>query len=143
MFSAKELSYLQSQSLIRLGTVAGNGQVDVDVVAFEFDGASFFIGGINLARSRKYKNIAGGQARVSLLADDLATVDPWRPRGLKLHGHATIVRRDAGNFGPGEYFEITPLVSWSWGIEEPVFVDGTFRTHKIVWPSAKAVNGRA
>ena len=143
MFSANELTYLRSQSLMRLGTVAGNGQVDVDAVMFEFDGARFFIGGINLANSRKYKNIAGGQTRVSLLADDLATVEPWQPRGLKGHGHAAIARRDAGHFGPGEYFEITPMVSWSWGIEGPVFEGGRFCTHRITWPSHEVELGRA
>ena len=143
MFSADELSYLQSQRLMRLGTVTGSGQVDVDAVMFEFDGTRFFIGGLNLAHSRKYKNIAGGQTLVSLLADDLATVEPWQPRGLKVHGRAAIVQRDAGHFGPGAYFAVTPLVSWSWGIEGPVFVAGTFCTHKIVWPGVEAGDGRA
>ena len=141
MFSAQELSYLQSQPLMRIGTVAGSGQVDVDAVMFEFDGARFFIGGVNLAGTRKYKNIAGGQTLVSLLVDDLATVQPWEPRGLKVHGRAAIVQRDAGRFGPGAYFAVTPLVSWSWGIEGPVFVAGTFCTHKIVWPGAEAGDG--
>jgi pyridoxamine 5'-phosphate oxidase family protein len=143
MFSAHELSYLQSQPLMRIGTVAGNGQVDVDAVTFEFDGACFFIGGVNLASTRKYKNIAGGQTLVSLLLDDLATVQPWQPRGLKVHGRAVIVQRDAGHFGPGAYFAVTPLVSWNWGVEGPVFDGGKFRTHKIVWPVAEAGDGSA
>jgi pyridoxamine 5'-phosphate oxidase family protein len=143
MFSAHELSYLQSQPLMRIGTVAGNGQVDVDAVMFEFDGARFFIGGVNLASTRKYKNIAGGQTLVSLLLDDLATVQPWQPRGLKVHGRAVIVERDAGRFGPGAYFAVTPLVSWSWGVEGPVFVAGKFSTHKIVWPVAEVCDGGA
>jgi pyridoxamine 5'-phosphate oxidase family protein len=143
MFSAQELSYLQSQPLMRIGTVAGNGQVDVDAAMFEFDGASFFIGGVNLAGTRKYKNIAGGQTLVSLLVDDLVTVQPWQPRGLKVHARAVIVERDTGRFGPGEYFAVTPLVSWSWGVEGPVFVAGKFCTHKIVWSGTEAGDGVA
>ncbi len=42
MFSPQEQAYLQTQMLARLGTVAPDGQPDVDVVGFQFDGTHFY-----------------------------------------------------------------------------------------------------
>ncbi|QBD79064.1 PPOX class F420-dependent oxidoreductase [Ktedonosporobacter rubrisoli] len=124
MFSAQERAYLQSQALARLGTVASNDQTDVDSVAFAFDGERFYIGGYFLENTRKYKNIASGQGKVCLLIDDLKTLEPFEPRGIKLHGDAEIATLQEGFRGPGTYLVITPRVSWSWGIEEPLFQNG-------------------
>lgn len=62
--------------------------------------------------------------------DDLASVDPWHPRGIKLYGTAEIVTRD-GRFGAKEYFAITPTVSWSWGLVG----DDFYTPKKTVWTS--------
>lgn len=132
MFSEQELAYVKSQPLARLGTVSTKGQTDVDAVGFQFDGAHFYIGGIQLPATRKYKNVAAGNNKVSLLIDDLKTIQPWEPRGIKIHGTAEIVQL-AGRFGNGEYLKITPTVSWSWGVEGENFVEGNFKPKKIVW----------
>ena len=132
MFSEQELAFLRSQPLARLGTVAKNGQVDVDAVGFEFDGTHFYVGGHQLSASRKYKNIAAGNHKITLLIDELKSIQPLDPRGIKIHGSAEIVQR-AGRFGPSDYFKITPVVSWSWGIEGEQFKDGRFVPKKIVW----------
>jgi pyridoxamine 5'-phosphate oxidase family protein len=131
MFTEKEITYLKSQPLARLATVSAEGQPDAAAVGFEFDGQAFYIGGHNLPATRKYKNIAQGQAKVALLIDDLITVNPWNPRGIRIYGTAEIVER-AGMLGAGTYFRITALVSWSWNIEGPTFVEGRFVTNKIV-----------
>jgi pyridoxamine 5'-phosphate oxidase family protein len=131
MFEEYERAYVQSQRLARLATVSTTGQPDADAVGFEFDGERFFIGGRDLPRSRKYKNIAGGHQLVSLIIDDLGSTEPWRPRGIKLHGTAEIVTR-AGRFGEREYFAITPRVSWSWGLVG----DDYYAMHKVVWANA-------
>lgn len=133
MFSEAEIAYLESQYLARLATVSGDGQPTADAVGFEFDGARFYIGGINLPASRKYKNVAAGNRKVSLIIDDLASVEPWRPRQIKVHGLAEIVERD-GRFGHKAYLAITPTVSWSFGIEgDENYHAGDFRPKKIVW----------
>lgn len=136
MFSEEELAYLRSQRLARLATVASNGQPTVDAVGFQFDGSHFHVGGRNLPASRKYRNIAAGNLQVALIIDDLASVDPWTPRGIKIHGTAEIVER-VGGFGPGQYFVITPRVSWSWGLLASAF-DGT---HRIAWPGREHPSG--
>src|SRR5258708_19593253 len=88
MFSQQEHTYLQTQLLARLATVEPDGQPDVDVVGFEFDGARFYIGGHQLETTRKYKNIVAGQRKGSLIINDLQTKDPLAPPGIKIHGIA-------------------------------------------------------
>jgi pyridoxamine 5'-phosphate oxidase family protein len=133
MFSEAELTYLKSQYLARLATVSGEDQPTVDAVGFEFDGACFYIGGVALPSSRKYKNVANGHHKVSLIIDDLESVQPWKPRQIKLHGLAEIVEWD-GRFGQKEYLAITPIVSWSFGIEPgEYFQEGEFMPKKIIW----------
>ncbi len=132
MFSQQEQAYLQTQLLARLATIEPDGQPDVDVVGFEFDGARFYIGGHQLEATRKYKNIVAGKRKVSLIIDDLKTREPWAPRAIKIHGVAEVVERQ-GRMGPGSYIAITPTVSWSWGIEEPQFRQGKAIPRKITW----------
>ena len=65
---------------------------------------------------RKYKNVRDGNKEVALVIDDLESVQPWKPRAMKINGTAEIVEHN-GMFGPGKYLKITPSVSWSWGIK--------------------------
>lgn len=132
MFSEKELAFLKTQPLTRLATVASDGQPTVDAVGYEFDGSHIYIGGHNFQNSRKYKNIAGGNQKVSLIFDDLESINPWKPRGIRIFGTARPIERE-GRFGPAIYVEITPTVSWSWGIEDVVFAGGKPSRHKVIW----------
>ena len=133
MFSEQERTFLQNQPLARLATVAANGQPDVDAVGFGFDGGRFYISGYVLERTRKYKNIAAGHAQVSLIIDDLPSLELMNPRAIKVHGTAEIMTLEQGYRGPGTYIVITPNVSWSWGVDEPAFQDGQFVSKKITW----------
>ncbi len=141
MFSPQEQAYLQTQRLARLGTVAADGHPDVDVVGFQFDGSRFYIGGSQLQRTRKYKNSAAGNRRVSLIIDDLKSIDPWEPRAIKIHGIAEIVER-AGRSGSAIYLAITPTISWSWGIDEPSFQQGRAVRKKIIWRETSATRSQ-
>lgn len=129
MFSEQELAYLQTQRLARLATVDANEQPTVDAVGFSLDGGQILIGTHSPRLSRKYRNVQDGQTKVALIIDDLASVQPWRPRGVKVHGIAEVVER-SGHFGPGRYIVITPTVSWSWGIE---LREGAVGPKKTVW----------
>jgi pyridoxamine 5'-phosphate oxidase family protein len=95
--------------------VSASGQPDVAPVGYDFDGEYFYISGRNLAATYKYKNVqVNGQ--VALVVDDLASVQPWRPRGIKIHGRADIVERETGYVGAGAYIQVRPERKWSWGI---------------------------
>jgi pyridoxamine 5'-phosphate oxidase family protein len=119
MFSAPEIEYMKSQRLCRFATVSADGQPDVVPVGFEFDGEYFYVGSHSqdiFLRTRKYKNVRNGRMKVALTIDDLKSVDPWRPRAVRVYGTAEVVDHK-GIFGPGKYLRITPKVSWSFGIE--------------------------
>lgn len=116
MFSEKETAYLKSQRLARIATASGESQPDVAPVGFDFDGTYFYVGGYALSKTLKYKNVHRNP-RVSLVVDDLESVKPWRPRGIKVHGIADLTSRE-GYAGAGTYIRIQPREIWSWGIED-------------------------
>lgn len=132
MFSDQELAFLHSQPLTRIATVDQDGQPTVDVVGFQFEGGRFYIGGHQLETTRKYKNIVAGNRKVSLIVDDLQSIHPWRPRGIRIHGIAEVAQLQ-GHPGPGTYLAITPTVSWSWGIELPEPDQGFVGPQKVIW----------
>jgi pyridoxamine 5'-phosphate oxidase family protein len=131
VFTEKEIAYMKSQRLARIGTVSEDSQPDVAPVGFEFDGNYFHIGGMNNEATRKHKNVASGNTQVALAIDDLESVDPWMPRGIKVYGTAEIVERE-GYAGKSSYLRIRPTISWSWNVEGPAMVDGKFAPHKII-----------
>lgn len=133
MFTEKERAFLGSQPLARIATIDPSGQPDADVVGFELDGDEILIGSYrNLSGSRKYKNVAAGGDKVSLVIDSLASEEPMDPVAVKIHGIASIEERN-GRFGPAEYLVVRPRTSWSWGVEGPAFVNGEFRLNKTQW----------
>jgi pyridoxamine 5'-phosphate oxidase family protein len=121
MFSEAETNYLKSQRLARIASASSKGVPEVSPVGFEFDGKFFWVGSHSqeiFTRTRRYRNITGGNRRVSIVIDDLVSVTPWRPRGIKVSGTAEVLQHD-GIFGPGKYFRVKPKVTVSWGIEPP------------------------
>jgi pyridoxamine 5'-phosphate oxidase family protein len=128
-FTQKEKDYLRSQRLARIATASsseeGPIQPDVVPVGFDFDGQYFYVSGMNLLKSRKYKN-ARKNPRVALVIDDLNSVDPWEPRGIRIYGIADVVTRQGGymqqtDHPSATYIRIKPLKKWSWGIDARVF----------------------
>lgn len=115
-FTDEELAYLKSQRLTRLATVDLDDQPDVVPVGFEYDGTYFYIGGMDPVRTRKFRNVAAGRTKVALVIDDLASIDPWAPRYLKVYGTAELVERP-GQFGNPHYIRITPTTSWSFNLD--------------------------
>jgi pyridoxamine 5'-phosphate oxidase family protein len=129
-FSQEEMAYLGSQPLARLATVSGESQPDVVPVGFEFDGDDFFVGGLDLLSTRKYRNVAAGNELVALVVDDLATMTPWAPRFVRVYGKASVVQRDGES---AQTLKITPTVSWSWNLEGRGFPEaGDFPARKTV-----------
>jgi pyridoxamine 5'-phosphate oxidase family protein len=132
------MDYLNPQRLARIATAAaptsseeaGSVQPDVVPVGYDFDGDYFYVGGMNLLKSTKYKNVLQNN-KVAIVIDDLKSVDPWDPRGMKIYGTADIVIRQGGymdrtGHSNPQYIRISPKKKWSWGIDEPIFVEGRF-----------------
>jgi pyridoxamine 5'-phosphate oxidase family protein len=112
MFAEKELAYIKSLRLARIATVSSDGQPDVAVARFEFDGEFFYVGGRTAEKTLKYKNVLAGNTRVALVIDDLAPGDPPTARGIKIHGTAVALSSEERR----AYLKITPVTHWSWGI---------------------------
>jgi pyridoxamine 5'-phosphate oxidase family protein len=115
-FSDEEIAYLRSQRLARIATVSADGQPDVVPVGFEFDGMHVYVGGMDPAKTRKFRNVQAGNTKVALVIDDLVSANPWTPRYLRIYGNAQLTERP-GQFGPGAYMRITPTMSWSFNLE--------------------------
>ena len=103
-------------------------------VGFDFDGEYIYVSGMNILKSTKYKNILKNR-NVAVVIDDLKTVDPWDPRGIRIYGDADVVTRRGGYMDPSghsehTYIRIRPIKKWSWGIDEPVFTDGKFNVKR-------------
>lgn len=134
IFSQKETEYLTLQRLARIATAASSSrediiQPDVVPVGFDFDGEYFYVSGMTLVKSTKYKNVQKNPT-VALVVDDLKSVNPWEPRGIRIYGIADIVTRQDGYMQQTDhpsitYIRIKPLKKWSWGIDAPVFQRNT------------------
>jgi len=115
-----ELEYLRSQRLGRLATVDGDGAPQNNPVGFFINEATgqVLIGGFDLAKSRKFRNL-NANPNVAFVVDDLASVNPWTPRGIEMRGRAEGLT-DAEPPVPGfsrELICITPEWIGSWGLE--------------------------
>ena len=106
-FSDNEVEYLKGQRLARLATADARGAPHVVPVGFRLsdDAAAIDVGGHNFAESKKYRDLKANP-RVAIVIDDLASVDPWTPRGIEIRGTAEL--HDSGGvekFGPGGWDE--------------------------------------
>jgi pyridoxamine 5'-phosphate oxidase family protein len=135
-FSGKEFEYLKGQRLARLATVDAHSAPHVVPVGFRLsdDGAAIEVGGHNFGKSKKYRDLKANP-RVAIVIDDLASVDPWTPRGLEVRGTAELHDSGGGErFGRGwddAWVRIVPERVISWGIEAPLFTEGSFSARSI------------
>ena len=73
--------------------------------------------------------------KVAIVVDNLKSIDPWDPRGVRIYGAADIVTRQGGYMENTDqpnpqYIRVNPKKKWSWGVKEPVFVQGKFNVKK-------------
>lgn len=120
-FTTDEVRYLRTQLLARLATVAPDGVVQNSPVGFEvnLDQGTVEVRGRDLPSTKKFANIVANP-QVALVVDDLASTNPWRPRGIEIRGvaEASADEPPAGHFGPG-VIRIHPRRIISWGLGEP------------------------
>ncbi|WP_431912723.1 PPOX class F420-dependent oxidoreductase [Nonomuraea jabiensis] len=121
-FTQAELDYLSTQHLGRLATVSPDGQVQNNPTNFflDADTGTIVIGGGVLGGTKKFRNVQQGST-VAFVVDDLATVDPWAPRGIEIRGTA-VALTDHEPPLPGlsrQIIRITPTKIISWGLGGP------------------------
>lgn len=115
-FSAAEAAYLAGQRLGRLCTLGPDGGPQARPVAFTLNTelGTIDIGGMNMTTSQKWRNVRA-DPRVSFVVDDLASVSPWRPRGVEVRGDAEAVDDRGG------IIRVHPRRVLAWGIETDPF----------------------
>ena len=113
-FNDAEVAYLTGdRRLGRVATVGADGTPHVAPVGWSYNAGTetIDIGGRNLPATKKYRDVQRS-GRAAIVIDDLASVDPWRPRGLEVRGRAEIVH------DPDATIRIHPDRVVSWGLTD-------------------------
>jgi pyridoxamine 5'-phosphate oxidase family protein len=115
-----EREYLATQRLGRLATVGPKGDPQNNPVGFSYNAelGTIDIAGFNMGASRKFRNVLHND-QVAFVVDDLASVTPWRVRGIEIRGHAEAITglTPADAHLSGEIIRIRPWRVFSWGID--------------------------
>jgi pyridoxamine 5'-phosphate oxidase family protein len=112
VFTEAELAYLSGgRQLGRIATVGRDGTPHVVPVAFFYNAArdTIDVGGHELELTKKFRDVAR-TGRVALVIDDLASTDPWRPRGIEVRGRGEAIAL------PTPLIRVHPERIVSWGL---------------------------
>ena len=131
-FTEHESEYLRTQPLGRIATASAAGTPDVAPVTFRvLDDDRIEISGMDNPRTLKWRNVSD-TGKAAFVVDDLATTDPWKPRGIKIRGTATAESEPDGS----HLIRITPERVWSWGLnpDAPKHFGGIIERRDVVQP---------
>jgi pyridoxamine 5'-phosphate oxidase family protein len=114
-FTDNELLYMAEADrsrLARVATVGKDGTPHVVPVGWSYNAEydAIEISGFELERTKKFRDVKR-TGRAAVVIDDLASVDPWRPRGIEVRGRAEAVG------GARPVIRLHPERIISWGIE--------------------------
>jgi pyridoxamine 5'-phosphate oxidase family protein len=113
VFSDSELEYmLDRRRLARLATVGKDGTPHVVPVGWTYnpDSDTIDVTGHDFERTKKFRDVARS-GRAAIVIDDLASADPWRPRGVEARGRAEALRERR------PLIRIHPERVVSWGLD--------------------------
>ena len=82
------------------------------------------VGGHGFAQRKKYRDVQSNP-RLAIVIDDLASIDPWRPRMIEVRGVVEVLPTGGETIGRGfdpQMFRIRPSRIISIGLE----ADGSF-----------------
>lgn len=112
-FTDSELAYLHQRRLARVGTVGKDGTPHVTPVGMWSHNAEYDtidVTGRAFADTKKYRDVCR-TGRAAIVIDDLASTDPWKPRGVEIRGRAETLSE------PDPLIRIHPDRVISWGLE--------------------------
>ena len=112
VFRETELRYMAGgRQLGRIATVGADGTPHVVPVAWIYNAArdAIDIGGFELERTKKFRDVAR-TGRAAIVVDDLASTDPWHPRGIEIRGRGEAIAL------PTALIRIHPERIVSWGL---------------------------
>ncbi|HZR43974.1 MAG TPA: PPOX class F420-dependent oxidoreductase [Ktedonobacteraceae bacterium] len=98
-FTKAEFEYLQSQQRGRLATVSPRGEPQVKAVSFRYNAEldTIDIGGFDMEKSQKFRNVASNPS-VSFLVDDV--LPDGNPGFIEIRGHAQALPSGGQNINP-------------------------------------------
>ncbi|MBA2690939.1 MAG: PPOX class F420-dependent oxidoreductase [Rubrobacter sp.] len=112
IFTEEGISYLDGGGLLgRLATVGRDGTPHITPVGFSRSGDTIHIGGYDMAKSKKFRDIADS-GRAAFVVDDVLSKSPWRPHGIEVRGRAEAVD------GERPFIRIHPERIVSWGLSK-------------------------
>lgn len=138
IFTDAEIGYLNrgplSGLLGRLATVGPDGRPHVTPLGALYDPETQAIvigghAGTNMAASKKFRD-AQRHPEVAVVIDDVATINPWTPRGIEIRGRAETYTEGGEEIGkridPGypwdpAWIRIRPRRILAWGIDTDPF----------------------
>jgi pyridoxamine 5'-phosphate oxidase family protein len=123
VFTSKEIEYLRDQPLGRLATVNAAGEPHVVPVSFRHNAEldTIDIGGHNLSRSKKFRDVARN-GRAAFVVDDV--LPPWRARGVEVRGRAEALAEGGQQVNAdfdSELIRIVPMKIVAWGIDTDAY----------------------
>ena len=91
--------------------MGADGTPHVVPVAFIYNAVrdTIDVGGSALERTKKFRDIERA-GRAAIVVDDLASTDPWRPRGIEVRGRAEAITL------PTALIRVHPERVVSWGL---------------------------
>ena len=113
VFTEAELRYLSGgRQLGRIATVGADGTPHVVPVSWIYNAAreTIDITGHELEQTKKFRDVCR-TGRVAIVIDDLASTDPWHPRGIEVRGRGEAIAM------PTPLIRIHPERIVSWGLE--------------------------
>jgi pyridoxamine 5'-phosphate oxidase family protein len=119
VFTDAELTYLHSQRLGRLATLAPDGTLQNSPVGFDVDDEAGVISiyGRDLGNTRKFHNVAAN-GKAAFVVDDIVSFDPWTVRCLEVRGVGQALTQQAppNSYMSSEVICIHPRRIISWGM---------------------------
>ena len=108
-FTEREYRYLMERSLARIAFVCEDSQPHIIPVIYEFDGQYLYLSGWNLQYNPTFQAL--DDEKITLLVDDLESVNKLVPRGIEVTGTVQTKQKDEKL-----YLRITPIAKTSWGL---------------------------
>jgi pyridoxamine 5'-phosphate oxidase family protein len=110
-----ELAYLHDgRRLARIATVGRDGTPHVVPTGWSHNPETntIDITGRGLEQTKKFRDVEQND-RAAVVIDDIASVQPWRPRAVEIRGRAQALRE------PTPLIRIHPEHITSWGLDPP------------------------